>query len=77
MGGAIAVTGIEVPAFATTATQVDANGPSTRTSGAVKPLAAKLILKQQQGGFKMPASHSSHSSHHSHSSHSSHSSRAI
>jgi hypothetical protein len=80
MGGTIAVTGSQIPAFATTSMQVDANNLTTRASGAVKPLAAKLILKQQQGGFKMLAqhsSHSSHSSHHSHSSHSSHSSRAI
>jgi hypothetical protein len=80
MGGAIAITGTQIPAFATTSIQVDASNLTTRASGSVKPLAAKLILKQQQGGFKMLASHhshSSHASHHSHSSHSSHSSRAI
>jgi hypothetical protein len=81
VGGAVAVTGTQIAAFATTSMPVvDANNLTIRTSGGVKALAAKLILKQQQGGFKMlasHASHSSHSSHHSHSSHSSHSSRAI
>ena len=80
VGGAIAVTGTQIPAFATTSMPAGANNLTIRASGGVKLLAAKLILKQQQGGFKMlasHASHSSHSSHHSHSSHSSHSSRAI
>lgn len=41
-----------------------------------RPLAAKLILKQQKVGFKMVASHESHTSHGSHGSHGSHSSHS-
>lgn len=76
MGGAVLVTGAQASTTPTSTAQVKANAISAQAVGSRKPLPAKLMLKQQNVGFKLIAAHGSHSSHASHASHSSHSSRA-
>jgi len=76
VGGTIAATGINAPAIAAGVPYTDTNSVSSPSPAGLKPLAPKLILKQQNEGFKMIASHDSHSSHSSHASHASHSSHS-
>jgi hypothetical protein len=76
VGGAIVATGVNASPFAAAVPGPGANTLSLPSAAGLKPLAPKLILKQQHEGFKMIASHDSHSSHSSHASHASHSSHS-
>jgi hypothetical protein len=73
VGGAVLATGAQA---SITPTPVEPNGITVQSIGIRTPLPAKLILKQQNSGFKLIAAHGSHSSHASHASHASHSSHA-
>jgi hypothetical protein len=76
MGGAVLVTGAQASTTTISIAPVESDGITVQALGSRKPLPAKLMLKQQNVGFKMIAAHGSHHSHASHASHSSHSSRA-
>jgi hypothetical protein len=76
MGGAVLVAGAQASAKTVSTASVQPNDFTTQAVGGQKPLPAKLILKQQNAGFKLIAAHGSHHSHASHASHSSHASRA-
>lgn len=75
-GGAAVLTSGSALASLPATPQQATNATASPAVGNLKPLPAKLTLKQQRSGFKMIANHTSHSSHASHASHSSHSSRA-
>jgi hypothetical protein len=76
LGGAVALNSSAAIAGTQQPSPPTSETTQVTSSGQVRRLPAKLILKKTNGGLKMIAQHSSHSSHASHASHASHSSHS-